>query len=1259
MERDKRGRFIKKASGGTQLNSGDIITANDGKKYKLKSGFQLGWVKPLLEGSLNDATQYNNVLTQYFDPYTGSEPANDTVNVDGKTYKLKPNLQMSWVSPLLEGSKNNADAYNHYLTQYFDPVEENSSAGVVTPPATPEVPKVETPAPTTPTEGVSLNKGTSFNYSFNDPLGHTKPFNLNSGITTPSFSTSLTYDPNAEFNHVMSQKTGFTSGLSEQFNPGKVKVYNRDGKYITQYGKEISLATMDFNTHELVPDDTFKAPSLGSVLADARVKVAKEELEQDGDTSFGMNITDTPDPKSKNKLNWINKAKLSDFLQLTRAGIGYAVNNKIAERALEAEKPFLQDVYEGHRSVYGDYRSQVEGEKAAAQLRNLASKPITSDGALQQQMMLDAQIKGQQYVDQGRAKDEALIRQSREAAVQQEKENGQQRMAAAMQNRKAMLTTQANKAQIKNTRDSANYSQVLSPLLAGTEQRLRNKEVQKEKYQEYYDDALVTQEVWNSFRDNLTPEQVTLADKYKTGGLDAVKAYIGDDADGTKQEAFVQLQRIMNNEVIRRKAALKGVYINPLTTQQSSENFGIFSESDFASLFYKKGGTVYKAKLNKRTKDNDRASRSIESSKKLAARLLEKALDSLYDYGDIEIVEKPSRKKRKYQAGGNLPFVNFTPVFATSETGAPKEASAKEDKNDLTSKDVLKLLEDMDGLPTDMNQIVSALQSFQLMDSMDPLGMSSSSDITSRYISLINKIKVAKFNKEEYNAAFNQLKGNGGLNEYAVTSEGLLIGSNRDGDFEFFTPDQVNAGEPRKQGYSLLTNSNLLYLRANSPEAAFNHQLTTVAQNGIGMEVITKQVNEILQALGKSKEGEEGFIQMGAKEQIKNGVKFLQKAAKAVGDDGITENMSIADYYQAGYMTEDQAQQAKLALQYIWSALPQNAKSLLQVKGGGATGAEAIVQSLVYSKTSTDTSFKATPKKMSKESGSGSGSSGVDELKLSPVQMMQVGYTDHMPVTLQKGTKYAITVNAQVLPITDVNKKLLGITTLDRVAESTFGGALDMNNVTMGSQLIDPQALQNVQIDSTNLYVMNLPIDKNSPDGTIKPDLSWMTKIEEIDKIIRDKHITDIDEINKLYVEAGLPVLMNENGELNVKDYCKFGVLNGHALNSAFKDLDALDNSVLEMSDEDDIANVLSILNKGRGEKDRIKFDSESWWDSLFHTDHDSMYEGTIYIPIRTNAFTGMIGGGQYPDAETAEQVEALIQQKERTRGYVDPGLLM
>jgi hypothetical protein len=44
---------------------------------------------------------------------------------------------------------------------------------------------------------------------------------------------------------------------------------------------------------------------------------------------------------------------------------------------------------------------------------------------------------------------------------------------------------------------------------------------------------------------------------------------------------------------------------------------------------------------------------------------------------------------------------------------------------------------------------------------------------------------------------------------------------------------------------------------------------------------------------------------MGSNGSVKSGIKFLQKAAQEVGDDSINQNMSVADYYQAGYLTED------------------------------------------------------------------------------------------------------------------------------------------------------------------------------------------------------------------------------------------------------------------------------------------------------------------------------------------------------------------
>jgi hypothetical protein len=63
---------------------------------------------------------------------------------------------------------------------------------------------------------------------------------------------------------------------------------------------------------------------------------------------------------------------------------------------------------------------------------------------------------------------------------------------------------------------------------------------------------------------------------------------------------------------------------------------------------FKQGGTIYKARLTKRIGDNNRSAKSIESNKKIAARFLEKALNSLYTYNDVELIAKPKNKKKKY-----------------------------------------------------------------------------------------------------------------------------------------------------------------------------------------------------------------------------------------------------------------------------------------------------------------------------------------------------------------------------------------------------------------------------------------------------------------------------------------------------------------------------------------------------------------------------------------------------------------------------------
>ena len=658
-------------------------------------------------------------------------------------YTIKPEAESAYKA------SNSAISFQDWLMTdaalgYLEPINEGTSSMPTQPaPQTPTVKSSETLNTPPATKEVSASTSTPYIPYQSNFKGFITP-GMDLGVQ-PFKAEPLKLDLNDPFG-MKRQQEALTmwdqAGLSEDsvFTPQKIKLTkNSNGTYTDPSGKIINELDYMRNNH-LYEVDYF-ANNGQDVNGEA------------GEKSAGMNLKEIGDPIGdalKNSAKTINKGKLADFLELTRAGIGASVNNKVAQRALDAEKPFLQDVSESHRAVYGDYRAQVQGEKAAAQLRNMASKPLTSDGALQSQMMMDAQIKGQQYIDQGNAQDEAMIKQTREVAWQQEKENQQQRQAAAMQNRQAMLMSEKNKANILNMRDSANFSQVLSPLLAGKEQRLRNKAAQQEYYQDYYDDATVTQDVWSNFNDGLSESQKVLRDKYINEGAEALTTYINEDKV-TRNSDWTQLKQIMNNEIIRRKALIKGAIVNPSALPKTNSLNGNMWFNPSNNMFvHKQGGTIYKARLTKRTKDNDRGAKSIESSKKIAARFLEKAIDSLYDYNDVELVAKPKKKKRKYQAGGCLPIVSFTPVFATSETGAPKAAaetkSKKEDKDDLTSKDVLQLLKDMDGLPSDMALIVDSLKNFELQYQMDPLGLASSSNIASRYISLINKIKVAKFN---------------------------------------------------------------------------------------------------------------------------------------------------------------------------------------------------------------------------------------------------------------------------------------------------------------------------------------------------------------------------------------------------------------------------------------------------------------------------------------------------------------------------------
>lgn len=999
-------------------------------------------------------------------------------------------------------------------------------------------------------------------------------------------------------------------------SPKKISYTIKNGKKIDQWGQEIPEGefVMNHQYFEYSPE------------------IFKSDIR---DPSVGRNLVD-PEEEDK-KPPTLNKEHLANMLELVKAGIGVGINNKIAERAKKAEIPFLQNTSEFQRSVVGNYEAKLQGEKAAAQLRNLASRPLTSDGNAQQNIMLEAQLKGQQYIDQGNSQDNAAIRQSRETSWQQNKENTIQRQAAATANQQAMLMTNKNKSNIDNMRDSNNFSQIINPYLSAMEQRLRNKEAKQDYYEDHYNNSIISAQVWGDKTIKLSPTQEYLRSLALMGGT-ALNDYIKDNE--TLQREWAQLSYIMKNEILRRQAALRDVVLD-IPSYDASGSLP-YDASSTSISYDKKGGTIYKAKLRKRTKDNDRAAKSIESSKKIAARFLEKAMDSLYTYDQVELIAKP-KNKRKYQAGGGLPFVGFTPVFATSEAGAPEAAKTAPETSkteDLTSKDVLELLKDMDGLPSDMALIVNALQNFEMQKSTDPLGLSSAG-IASQYINLISKIKVAKFNREEYNTALNTLKGNGGLNEYAITSDGLLIGTNADGDFKFFSAEDIKQGKHSEGGYSILTNSNLLYLRANSTDAAFNHKLTTVAQNGIGIATVNKLIQDVISHLGTSTESSEGYVKTKQGDLIQGLQDFYEAAQTSSG----TFNGTIHDLYKGKLLTKSQAEQAKKAIQYIYLTLPENAKTLLKVKSDGSEeGAVQLIETLISAQLKPEQTFDLdlVGGKTNKSSGSGSGGKDDTDLKTSlPLNVQKgIGGVDsylqvdrgdgiHLQV---RGTQYNLitTPNGDAIQDTSLANML--------AASGLQGLVKDLRNIQFGDQKISPEVLASITYNNTGITRANLPI---KPDGSV--DLDLLEKYEHAEQEIDALSDRSLESVKQIYEKYGLTSLLNADGSYNLSKFGAFMVTEGYTTDA----LSGLKESefVKEFQGDTDAAAALiqRCLQVGTGKNAQTPdIDTFAWYnpgDWFGWT--DVIYKGVVYIPITNNVNTAVFGANQSLDYD-----EALIQEE-------------
>ena len=605
----------------------------------------------------------------------------------------------------------------------------------------------------------------------------------------------------------------------------------------------------------------------------------------------------------------------------------------------------------------------------------------------------------------------------------------------------------------------------------------------------------------------------------------------------------------------------------------------------------------------------------------------------------------------KFQQGGSSipPFVSYQPVMITNSgaSGTASTAGSSKESSDLTDKDLLKMLEKLDGLPNDMQALTETLQNFYIDQQYSPFP--NTTNIASRYLQALQIMRTVNFNRKQYDKAFDIISNNGGINELAINEKGQLICVNEKGDFKYLKPEQLT----QTTDYRPVTNSELLKLRAYSPELANDNNILGVVANGIGIKGVTEYIQQFINNLGTSDKSTQGYIttQQG---QIINGITTLTSAIQEASQQGIKFDGTTQDLYQYKILNKSQKEQADAALSYIYRMLPENAKTLLKVRtpNGTSEDAQKLIATIIASQIDVtnhyDIELKAgkTAQSIGKSSNAGTKDSTEQETSLIHNVMQSIGGTDTQ-LKVDRGDGIQMTVNGSTYNrVTKPNGDSIGDTSLSNMLDLSGLGSIikDTHLITFGDQKITPEQMRNITYNNTGIVRANLPINS---DGTVNLKLleQYQQAESEIDAL--GENATQ-EQISDIFEKYDLKSLLTPNGKPDITKFGAFIVTEGYTTKSnGIKDTDF----VKKIDDPTDaqIDLIKESLAIGTG-KDRKKpdIDTFDWWNPFDYFSVDDIYKAAIYIPITNNQLAAVTGANQHIDYDEAMQLEDKYQRFEK-----------
>lgn len=596
---------------------------------------------------------------------------------------------------------------------------------------------------------------------------------------------------------------------------------------------------------------------------------------------------------------------------------------------------------------------------------------------------------------------------------------------------------------------------------------------------------------------------------------------------------------------------------------------------------------------------------------------------------------------RKLQTGGLAQFFALYTPPSTSRQPVQRQSASrsnKEDNTDALEKEYYNMLmKDLRGLPNEAKFMSSRLVADIQLDALK--GISDPMSIQIKMAQAISQISQMKFNQEEYNKAYNKAAANNSLNDYAITVDGKVLVQNKNGEIERVSSEEF--AKLRGSGdYFPITNSNILWLRANSPQYIFNNTILQTVENGINLDKVHDMIKDRMYDIGKQTTSINHIYQKGVHAK---GLELLEQMT-ALGPEGYYE-------YKKKLTTADQSA-INSALEYIYKTLPANAKARLRLETKNGTDKEAyelignMLMSRIDTSSENEIKYMGTDEKVTgKKDSEGKSKYTPNDIELNTAAKWVIGLGTHDTAVINPGTKVATVVKTTTMPLVKANGDPLGAnSTLQQASEGQFGSILDFSNVSIGMNKIDYTAFGKVLLSDGKISSVDYPCTVK--DGNIVPDLSLETakKKNKALREIRSKGINldsiesikqNYNTINQIYVSNGLKPAYDSKGDVLPDGWRRFGVING-TINEKYLGEDYDRAALTEIQDDTKLEEIDNILR--RYDKDYER--GGGWFSS------NSIYQGTIWIPIKPDVNAAL--ASEKLKAKEAMDIEALTQANNR-----------